>query len=130
MGHGRFLLFYLLAGLAGNLAQSAASPDSTVPLVGASGAIAGVMGAYLILFPYSRILVLVFLLFFIDVVEVPAVFFLVFWFLMQLVSGVGQLANLPGENVGFWAHVGGFITGVVGVWIFRRPDRQRVEWWG
>ncbi len=130
MGHGRFLLFYVLAGLVGNLAQTASSPGSAIPLVGASGAIAGVMGAYLITFPYSRILVLVFLLFFIDVVELPAVFFLVFWFFMQLVSGVGQLANVPGANVGFWAHVGGFVTGVIGVWVFRRPERQRVDWWG
>ena len=130
MGHGRFLLFYVLAGLVGNLAQTASSPGSAIPLVGASGAIAGVMGAYLIMFPYSRILVLVFLLFFIDVVELPAVFFLVFWFFMQLVSGVGQLANVPGANVGFWAHVGGFVTGVIGVWVFRRPERQRVDWWG
>jgi membrane associated rhomboid family serine protease len=73
--------------------------------------------------------VLVFLFIFVDVVEIPAFFFLVFWFLMQLVSGVGQLANVPGESVGFWAHVGGFLTGVAGVWVFRRPERQRVEWW-
>ncbi len=130
MGHGRYLLFYLLAGLAGGLAQTAVSPNSTIPLVGASGAIAGIMGAYLILFPYSRVLVLVFLFFFIDVVELPAVFFLVFWFLMQLVSGVGQLANLPGANVGFWAHVGGFVTGLIGAWVFTRPERQNVDWWG
>ena len=130
MGHGRFLIFYLLAGLLGNLAQTFAFPDSPVPLIGASGAIAGVMGAYLILFPYSRILVLIFLVFFIDVIEIPAVFFLAFWFFMQLLSGVGQLADLPGANVGFWAHVGGFITGVIGVWVFKRPERQRVEWWG
>lgn len=130
MGHGRFLLFYLLAGLVGNLAQIAALPDSAIPLVGASGAIAGVMGAYLVLFPYSRILVLVFLFFFIDVVEIPAVFFLVLWFLTQLLSGVGQLAHIPGANVGFWAHIGGFATGVAGVWVFRRRERQRVDWWG
>ena len=129
MGHGRFLAFYLIAGLAGNLAQVAALPDATMPLIGASGAIAGVMGAYLVLFPYSRVLVLVFLFVFIDVIEIPAVFFLVFWFLIQLVSGAGQLANLPGENVGFWAHIGGFVAGVIGVWVFKRPERQKVEWW-
>jgi membrane associated rhomboid family serine protease len=129
MGHGRFLAFYLIAGLAGNLAQTAALPDSTVPLVGASGAIAGVMGAYLVLFPYSRVLVLIFLFVFVDVIEIPAVFFLLFWFLLQLFSGAGQLASLPGENIAFWAHIGGFLTGLVGVWIFRRPERQKVEWW-
>jgi membrane associated rhomboid family serine protease len=129
MGHARYLIFYLLAGVAGNLAQVAAIPNSTVPLVGASGAIAGVMGAYLVLFPYSRILVLIFLFVFVDVVEIPAVFFLAFWFFMQLISGVGQLANVPGANVGFWAHIGGFLAGVLGVWVFRKPERQRAEWW-
>jgi len=129
MGHVRYLVFYLLAGVVGNLAQVAAIPNSSVPLVGASGAIAGVMGAYLVLFPYSRILVMIFLFVFIDVVEIPAVFFLAFWFFMQLLSGVGQLAKVPGANVGFWAHVGGFLTGVIGVWIFRKPERQRAEWW-
>lgn len=130
MGHGRFLAFFLAAGFFGNVAQTAASPESAVPLVGASGAIAGVMGAYLVLFPYSRILVLIFLLVYIDVVEIPAVVFLAFWFGMQLLSGVGQLANIPGANVGFWAHVGGFVAGVLGVWLLKRPERQRVEWWG
>ena len=130
MGHGRFLLFYLIAGILGSAAQTAAMPASPVPLVGASGAIAAVMGAYFVLFPYSRILVLVFLVFYIDVVEVPAVLFLAFWFLMQLLSGVGQLAGIPGGHVGFWAHIGGFACGVAGVWFFRRPERQRVEWWG
>jgi membrane associated rhomboid family serine protease len=129
MGHGRFLIFYLLAGLVGNLSQTYAVPDSSVPLIGASGAIAGVMGAYLVLFPYSRILVLVFLFIFVDVLEIPAVFFLGFWFLMQLLNGVGQLANAPGANIGFWAHIGGFLTGVLGVWLFKRPERQRVDWW-
>ena len=130
MGHGRFAVFYVLAGLAGNLAQTAAVPGSTVPLIGASGAIAGVMGAYLVLFPYSRILVLVFLFVYVDLIEIPAVMFLGFWFVMQLLSGVGQLANIPGANVGFWAHIGGFLTGVLGVWIFKRPERQEVDWWG
>lgn len=130
MGHARFLVFYVLAGLAGNVAQVAAMPESAVPLVGASGAIAGVMGAYFALFPYSRILVLVFLIVFVDVVEIPAVFFLAFWFILQLLGGVGQLATLPGASVGFWAHAGGFAAGAVGVWFFRRPERQRVEWWG
>jgi membrane associated rhomboid family serine protease len=130
MGHGRFLVFYLLAGIVGNLAQTLAVSGSDVPLIGASGAIAGVMGAYLVLFPYSRILVLVFLFIFVDVIEIPAVFFLGFWFLMQLLNGVGQLAFLPGATVGFWAHVGGFLSGALGVWIFKRPERQHAEWWG
>jgi membrane associated rhomboid family serine protease len=129
MGHGRFLVFYLLAGVLGNLAQVMTMPGSAVPLIGASGAIAGVMGAYLVLFPRSRILVLIFLVFFIDIIEVPAVFFLVFWFLMQLVSGVGQLANISGASVGFFAHIGGFLTGVLGVVVFKRREREAVDWW-
>jgi len=129
MGHVRFLLFYLLSGGVAAWLQSMATPDSFVPMVGASGAIAGVMGAYLVLFPRSRILVLVFLLFIIDVVEIPAVFFLGFWFAMQLLSGVGQIASLSAANVGFWAHVGGFLTGLGAVFLFRRRERQRVEWW-
>jgi membrane associated rhomboid family serine protease len=129
MGHGRYLLFYLFAGVLANLAQVAALPSSAVPLVGASGAIAAVMGAYLVFFPYSRILVLVFLFVFIDVVEIPAVFFLELWFFMQLISGVGQLANIPGENVGFWAHIAGFAVGAIGAFMLRRPERRRAEWW-
>ena len=129
MGHGRFLVFYLLAGVVASLAQTWAQPASGIPVVGASGAIAGVMGAYLVLFPHSRILVLVFLFIFIDVVEVPAILFLGFWFVTQLLSGVGQLARVSGANIGFWAHVGGFLTGALGVFVFKRPERQRVDWW-
>jgi membrane associated rhomboid family serine protease len=130
-GHARYLVFYLLAGYLAGLAEVWASPHSPVPLVGASGAIAGVMGAYLVMFPHSRILVLIPIIIFIDVVEVPAVLFLGFWFLIQILGGVGRLAQAtnPG-GVAFWAHLGGFLTGVITVWIFRRPERQRVEWWG
>ncbi len=132
MGHGRFLTFYLLCGLAAALAESYVSPDSTVPMVGASGAIAGVMGAYFVLYPRSRIVTLLPLFIFIQVVEIPAVFFLGVWFLMQFLSGVGSIAasaESTGGGVAFWAHAGGFIAGLVGVWVFKRPERQRVEWW-
>jgi membrane associated rhomboid family serine protease len=129
LGHGRFLVFYVLSGAIAALVHTSLFPDSAIPVVGASGAIAGVMGAYLVLFPHSRILVLILLLFYVDIVEVPALFFLAFWFLMQLISGVGQLAQLPGENVGFWAHIGGFVAGVLTVFVFRQPERQKVAWW-
>lgn len=122
MGHGRFLIFYLLAGLAGTLLQTAISPASGIPLVGASGAIAGVMGAYFVLFPYSRVLVLVPLLVSVDVVEVPAMFFLALWIFIQLVISVAQPANLAG-TAGFWTALGGFAAGAAGIWIFRRPER-------
>jgi membrane associated rhomboid family serine protease len=130
-GHLRYLVFYLLAGYLANLAEIWAAPHSPVPLVGASGAIAGVMGAYLVMFPHSRILVLIPIIIFIDIVEVPAVLFLGFWFLLQIIGGVGRLTQTttPG-GIAFWAHLGGFVTGVLAVWIFRRPERQRVEWWG
>jgi membrane associated rhomboid family serine protease len=131
MGHGRFLAFYLSAGVLAALAQVWASPASTVPIVGASGAIAGVMGAYFVLLPHSRILVLIFLFVFIDVVEVPAIFFLGFWFLMQIFGGVGQLASATeSAGVAFWAHAAGFATGLAGALVLARPERRAVEWWG
>jgi membrane associated rhomboid family serine protease len=133
MGHGRFVAFYLLCGIAAALAQAIINPDSPVPMVGASGAIAGVMGAYFVLYPHSRIVTLVPLFVYFQVMEVPAIFFLGIWFVMQLVSGVGTIATAvagePGGGVAFWAHVAGFAAGVTGVIIFRRPERQRVEWW-
>ena len=133
MGHGRFLVFYLLCGIAAALAQTITAPDSTVPMVGASGAIAGVMGAYFVLYPRSRIVTLLPLFFFFQVIEVPAIAFLGIWFLMQFVSGVGSIVSV-GQNtatggIAFWAHVAGFVAGITGVFVFKRPERQRVEWW-
>ena len=133
MGHGRFVVFYLLCGLAAALAQTAMSPDSIVPMVGASGAVAGVMGAYFVLYPHSRIVTLVPIFFFIHIMEVPAILFLGVWFLLQFVSGVGSIAAAtggePAGGIAFWAHVAGFVAGLGGVLVFRRPERQRVEWW-
>ena len=130
LGHGRYLIFYLVTGYAAGLAQVWASPDSAVPLIGASGAIAGVMGAYFVMFPYSRVLVLVPIIIFFNVFEVPAIFVLSFWLLMQVVGGVGRIADTSDTGgVAFWAHLGGFCTGMVTVWLFKRPERQRVDWW-
>src|SRR5215470_7526228 len=133
MGHGRFLVFYLLCGVAAALAQTITTPDSTVPMVGASGAIAGVMGAYFVLYPRSRIVTLIPLFFFFQVIEVPAIAFLGIWFLMQFISGVGSIVSTVGRGGGggaiggiaFWAHVAGFVAGITGVALFRRPERQR-----
>jgi membrane associated rhomboid family serine protease len=100
--------------------------------VGASGAIAGVMGAYFVLYPHSRIVTLVPIFFFIQIFEVPAIVFLGLWFVLQFISGIGTIAATTGEPAGgiaFWAHVAGFVAGVSGVIVFRRPERQRVEWW-
>ena len=133
MGHGRFLVFYLLCGTAAALAQTITAPDSVVPMVGASGAIAGVMGAYFVLYPKSRIVTLVPLFFFFQIIEVPAIFFLGIWFVMQFLSGVGSIATATAGGarggIAFWAHVAGFVAGLSGVIVFRRPERQRVEWW-
>jgi membrane associated rhomboid family serine protease len=132
MGHGRFLAFYLLCGAVAALAQTVFDPDSIVPMVGASGAIAGVMGAYFVLYPHSRIVTLLpFIV--IQVIEVPAILFLGIWFLMQFLSGIGSIADTAGSGraggVAFWAHVAGFAAGLVAVFAFRRPERQKVEWW-
>ena len=132
MGHGRFLVFYLLCGTAAALAQTAVRPDSTIAMVGASGAVAGVMGAYFVLYPHSRIVTLVPLFIFIQIMEVPAILFLGLWFVLQFVSGLGSMAAATGDPTGgiaFWAHIAGFVAGVSGVLVFRRPERQRVEWW-
>jgi membrane associated rhomboid family serine protease len=132
MGHGRFVVFYLLCGTAAALAQTITDPSSVVPMVGASGAIAGVMGAYFVLYPRSRILTLVPIFFFIQLIEVPAIFFLGIWFVMQFISGVGSVARAagePGGGIAFWAHVAGFAAGLSAVSVFKRPERQRVEWW-
>ena len=129
-GRGRFLAFYLLCGAAAAVAQTLVSPSSRVPMVGASGAVAGVMGAYFVMYPHSRIVTLVPFLF-LQIIEVPAVFFLGIWFLMQFLSGVGSIAQVEAGTggVAFWAHVAGFAVGVLGGLLLRRPERQRVEYW-
>ena len=132
MGHGRFLAFYLLCGAVAGLTQTVFDPDSFIPMVGASGAIAGVMGAYFVLYPHSRIVTLLpFIV--IQVIEVPAILFLGIWFLMQFMSGIGSIADTAGGEraggIAFWAHVAGFAAGLVAVFVFRRPERQKVEWW-
>jgi len=130
LGHGRYLAFYLIAGYAAGLAEVWASPASSVPLIGASGAIAGVMGAYFVMFPHSRVLVLIPIIILFDVVEIPAVLFLGVWFLLQILGGVGRLAHPTSMGgIAFWAHLGGFVAGLALVKVFRRPERQRVDWW-
>lgn len=114
LGHWRFLLLYFTSGAVAAIIQTAAHPSSTVPMVGASGAVAGVMGVYLLLYPRSRVLTAVFAIFFLDLIEIPAVFFLGIWFLIQLFSGVGSIgAETADGAVAFWAHVAGFLTGAI-----------------
>jgi membrane associated rhomboid family serine protease len=127
LGHGRFVLFYLACGAAAALAHVWVNPGSRVPTIGASGAIAGVMGAYFVLYPNSRVLALVPLIIIFEVIEVPAIVFLGIWFLMQFFSGVGSLAETDARmgGVAFWAHVAGFLSGVAGVLVLKKPSRTR-----
>ena len=131
LGHGRFALFYAICGFTAAFAQIALEPTSLVPMVGASGAVAGVMGAHLVLYPHSRVLML--LPFPIFLFELPAVAFLGVWFLMQFLNGIGQLPIFQQDQISggiaFWAHVAGFIAGLILVMIMRRPERTTVEWW-
>ncbi len=128
LGHLRFLFFYLLCGLVAVFVQTAAAPFSLMPTVGASGAIAGVMGAYFVLYPRSRVLTMIFP-FIVWIIELPAVVFIGYWFVLQVLS-IGMMAETANTGgVAFWAHVAGFLTGLLMVFVFRRPERERVEWW-
>jgi membrane associated rhomboid family serine protease len=118
MGTARFVIFYLLCGLAAAALQIWVEPASTVPMVGASGAIGGVMGAYIVLYPRVHVHMLLFLGFFVTTFAVPAVFMLAYWLLVQLVSGLLS-AGADGGGVAFWAHVGGFVAGAVLIVLFR-----------
>ncbi len=127
LGHGRFIVFYLLCGIAAAMGQILMDPSSELPTIGASGAIAGVMGAYFVLYPHSRVLTLIPWIF-IQIVEVPAIILLGFWFLMQFLSAgaIAVTANSHGGGgVAFAAHVAGFIVGVIGVFVFRKPAVDR-----
>ena len=122
MGPVRFVVFYLLCGVAAVAAQMISNPASAIPMVGASGAIGGVMGAYVVLFPRAPVHLLVFLGFFITRVIVPAFFMLGYWFLMQLVGGFFSLGVASGGTA-FWAHVGGFVAGIALVKVFSHSGR-------
>ena len=131
LGHGRFIVFYLLCGFAAAVGQMLIDPFSTLPTIGASGAIAGVMGAYFVLYPRSRVLTLVPIFFFIQLIEVPAVVLLGLWFGMQLLSaGTMAVAETAGSQGGiaFMAHVAGFAGGALGIFVFRK--KQLDPWAG
>ncbi len=130
MGRGRYLLFYLLGGVAASLAHILTNPTSRVPTVGASGAIAAVLGAYLVLYPQSRVLTLIPLGFFIRLTLLPASLVLGAWFVLQLFSGMLALGGPDVGGVAFWAHIGGFVTGVTLAKVFaRREPPVRVLYW-
>jgi membrane associated rhomboid family serine protease len=135
MGHARFIIFYVTCGVLAAFSHALTDPSSTVPMVGASGAISGVLGAYLLLFPRAQVLVLIPLGIFTRIMYVPAGFVLGFWFVLQLLSG-GLSLGRQGGGVAFFAHVGGFLAGMALIGLFKRPDvrffspRRHASWRG
>jgi len=132
LGHGRFLLFYLLSGVAAALAQTAVVPGSEIPMVGASGAVSGVLGAYLLLFPHARVLTLLIFGFFFRMVHIPAIIVLGFWIVVQFVNGLLTVTasavrgEAAGAGVAWFAHVGGFVAGMALLFVLR-PRRDLRE---
>ncbi len=124
MGHLRYLVFYFIAGFTAAMFQYLISPHFSGPMIGASGAIAGVLGAYFVLYPGARVLTLLFFFIFVDVVYIPAFFFLFLWFLFQVFNGSAALAMPGAGGVAWWAHIGGFIAGVSLVPVFRKKRRR------
>jgi membrane associated rhomboid family serine protease len=130
MGRLIYLPFYLAGGVAAAAAQIVTSPDSAIPNLGASGAVAAVLGAYLVMFPRHRVLSLVPIFFFLQLIELPAIVVLGFWFVLQLFNGVGSISSEVAGGVAYWAHIGGFVLGVVVALMFYRPQRrpQPADW--
>jgi membrane associated rhomboid family serine protease len=130
MGRVKFLLFYLAGGAAAVYAQSAIDPSSTVPTIGASGAVAAVLGAYALLHPRARVHTLIFVVFIITVVQIPAFVLLAIWFALQFLPALGQVTapDVAGDNVAYMAHVGGFVFGLLMVKLLARKAPQRAGW--
>lgn len=130
MGHFRYLVFYLLCGVVASYTFILSSPFSRVPSLGASGAIAGVLGAYLILYPGARVLTLVLLGIFITTIEIPALLLLGIWFIQQIFSGYLAISSASAQagGVAWWAHIGGFAAGMALVFVFRESPRERDTW--
>ncbi len=122
MGRVKFVLFYLLAGLIALYSQAAIDPGSTAPTIGASGAVAGVLGGYALLHPQARVLTLIFIIFFVTLVEIPALILLGVWFILQFIPALGQVAVETGgdQGIAYFAHVGGFIFGLAAIRLFAR----------
>ena len=121
MGHVKFVIFYVVCGIFAAMSHALTDPSSAVPMVGASGAISGVLGAYLLLYPRAQVLVLIPLGIFMRTMYVPAGFVLGFWFVLQLLSG-GMSLGQGGGGVAWFAHVGGFVAGMALIGLFKRPD--------
>lgn len=137
LGHFRYTLFYFLCGIGATLAHAFFSPSSGVPAIGASGAIAGVLGAYILLYPRARVMTLIPIFFFITIRELPAVFLLGVWFVLQLFSGVGSLGVTDAQDMGgvaYFAHIGGFVFGMLLIFLLggmrrRPPQAPQTPWW-
>jgi membrane associated rhomboid family serine protease len=128
MGHSRFLIFYLLGGFVASAAQILIDPTSTIPNLGASGAIAAVMGAFLITYPRDRIRTVLFIGWFVQVTFIPAILLIGFWILTQLFSEVGALMQIQSSDVAYMAHVGGFLFGVLLARLFESRRRDDILW--
>lgn len=131
LGPVRFVLFYLLGGLVAVYAHALTSPGSSVPMVGASGAIAAVLGAYLVLYPHAKVHTLVFLGFYVEVVRLPALIVIGFWAIIQFISGLTVATQAAGGGTAWFAHIGGFVFGVAAIRLFVRNTRKyrRSETW-
>ncbi|HEX8252477.1 MAG TPA: rhomboid family intramembrane serine protease [Thermoanaerobaculia bacterium] len=137
LGHGKYLIFYLACGFLATYAHAIFSPGSRIPAIGASGAIAGVLGAYLVLYPHAKVMTAIPIIFFITFQRLPAVLLLGLWFVLQLFSGVGSLGVRDAQDMGgvaYFAHIGGFVAGMLLIAPFggfRRPKRQQPPrpWW-
>lgn len=129
LGFLGYPLLFLLSGLVGSIAQYLLNPQSNIPMIGASGAVSGVLGAYYILFPHHRIRSVVLLFFVITVVNIPAGIYLLYWFVLQFFSGVAGIPSLSNNvsGVAFFAHVGGFLTGVILANMFKRSEKGYIE---
>jgi membrane associated rhomboid family serine protease len=128
LGHVQYTLFYFGCGMLAAAAQTFADPASFAPMIGASGAIAGVMGAYFVIYPHSRVLTAVFLLVFLDVIEIPAIFFLGIWFLLQLLHGAMSYGTQEG-GIAFWAHAAGFVAGIAAGIYVRLRSHSSDDYW-
>jgi membrane associated rhomboid family serine protease len=128
LGRVRFILFYLLCGIVASLVQVLVNTDAAVPIIGASGAVAGVLGAYLVLFPNTRIQSLVFVFYFVRLIEIPAIIVLGLWFVLQFFNGLASVGMQQMGGVAYFAHVGGFVAGIILIYLFpkgRRPGPPR-----
>ncbi|KJS84343.1 MAG: protease [Peptococcaceae bacterium BICA1-8] len=122
VGHLKYIFFYLTVGVIANIAQIMANPGSAVPIIGASGAVAGVLGAYYISFPRAKVLALIPIFFFFTLMEVRASLFIVFWFVLQVFNGVFSLTAV-GNSVAWWAHIGGFLGGFILIRFFKKQQK-------